>query len=930
MYYLPIQFFSASGFFNGTLALILGLLVFFRDRRNPVYKTFLLLNISIAVWSFGYWQWLLQTDYNSAIFWIRVLTVGSIFIPITFFQWVETMLGKQHRRKKLLFIGYLLTIFFVLISSSEYFVKTVNPAFYFPFWPKAGFLYTVFLGVSFIGFTFLSLWELFHAYKRSFGLVRLQLKLVLIGFTIGFLGGSTNFLLWYDIPFPPVGNIFVSAYPIIFSYAIIRHRFLDIKLALRGIIEKVVLSFLIIVIFLALIYVFKILFGLDYFPKLNVTLLAAATFFALVLPFLERSVRQLTNRFFFKKEYSQQELIRELGRTITRSIDPGSLMRNIREAVIQIMGVSFVGFVVLPKDKTQEETPFLELVVDGIDPAIKSILKNSSLWQKLKIDRQVIYLDEQKRLRAEQGELAPKVLDGLVSDFERTKSSVAIPLLTSEGIAGIIFVGEKKNGDAFTSSDFDIFEMLMFQSGIALENALLFERTRDFNSKLKMEVSRATAALAERNRRLQVLRRLDMIMMNTLDLYEMSQKIVDTVSWEMGYEGAMLCLLEDDGLTLSPYAVSDTPNLRAVLSMLPTNIRNYRLDTAKEKDNPMSRALSTRKPIPAELFSEMFKNLLDSERALSLQKISRIKHFVIYPLSSKGKALGVVVFGLSGKFENLEPTEKELLTSYMDVTGIAVENAQLYYQTRKSKEELEKAYERLKELDRMKDEFISITSHELRTPMSSIKGYLWMLRNKGGKLTESQQRYIEKAQRGSERMINLINDTLNISRIEQGRTEFKTAPFAIGPVISEVAEGFKLRVSEKNLYLKLELSENEFEVFADSDKVREIIGNLLENAVKFTEVGGITISVKRVGNFVKTTIGDTGKGIPPEDLPKLFLKFGRLEHSFATIAESSGTGLGLYICKLLSEKMGGSVGVTSKQGKGSEFYFTLPIPSINK
>ncbi len=240
---------------------------------------------------------------------------------------------------------------------------------------------------------------------------------------------------------------------------------------------------------------------------------------------------------------------------------------------------------------------------------------------------------------------------------------------------------------------------------------------------------------------------------------------------------------------------------------------------------------------------------------------------------------------------------------------------------------------REKELEKTKDDFISVTSHELRTPMTIIKSYLWMLGNeKKGTLNDKQKEYLEKAIKGAERMLNLINDTLNISRIEQGRIEFKMEMANFKEILDEICTDFKIKTDEKNIYLKETLMiENEIKVFVDRNKLREIITNFLGNSYKFTKEGGIEIKVEPTeDNKIKVSIIDTGRGIDPEDLPKLFHKFGRLDNSYTTVAESGGTGLGLYIVKSLVEKMGGEVGCASDGlNKGSTFWFTLSTAPLD-
>lgn len=237
-----------------------------------------------------------------------------------------------------------------------------------------------------------------------------------------------------------------------------------------------------------------------------------------------------------------------------------------------------------------------------------------------------------------------------------------------------------------------------------------------------------------------------------------------------------------------------------------------------------------------------------------------------------------------------------------------------------------------KQMDKMKDEFISITSHELRTPITIIKSYLWMLSSgRGGTLTDKQKEYLNKAVSGSERMLALINDTLNVARIEQGRITLKVEEIKLSDFLVEFGDDFKIKTEEKGLYLKPDVAPDLWPIYADREKLREVFVNFLGNSAKFTDSGGITIKAYNADSgFVKIEITDTGKGIKQEDLGRLFNKFGRLDTNFSTIAEVGGTGLGLYITKSLVEKMGGKVGVASEGlGKGSTFWFLIPAEDPN-
>ena len=155
--------------------------------------------------------------------------------------------------------------------------------------------------------------------------------------------------------------------------------------------------------------------------------------------------------------------------------------------------------------------------------------------------------------------------------------------------------------------------------------------------------------------------------------------------------------------------------------------------------------------------------------------------------------------------------------------------------------------------------------------------------------------------------------------------ELEVKPIELASMIGEVIEELKVRAEKKEVKLESLVGGGRLKVKADADKVRRVLRNLIDNALKFTEKGGVTIDAYEKGKFVKITVEDTGKGIAKEDLPRLFKKFGRLESDFVTAAEAGGTGLGLYISKALVEKMGGKMSVESELGKGSTFSFTLPV-----
>ncbi|MBU1031854.1 HAMP domain-containing histidine kinase [Patescibacteria group bacterium] len=273
--------------------------------------------------------------------------------------------------------------------------------------------------------------------------------------------------------------------------------------------------------------------------------------------------------------------------------------------------------------------------------------------------------------------------------------------------------------------------------------------------------------------------------------------------------------------------------------------------------------------------------------------------------------------------KDLEERNKELMV-------LTAENTKAYEQLRNTSNLLIEANRKLKELDIIKDDFVSIASHELRTPMTAIRSYAWMVLHRSNvPLPDNVEKYLVRISISTERMINLVNDMLNISRIESGRIEIKPEPVDLISLGKDIVdEVYYSKSTAKNIKFIL-LEEKLPKIFADPEKLRQVFLNILGNALKFSSNGGkITISFFTDGRTIETRIKDEGPGLAREDLGRLFKKFGRLDNSYTSVATSGGTGLGLYISKNLIELMKGRIWATSEGlGKGSTFTFALPVAS---
>ena len=313
--------------------------------------------------------------------------------------------------------------------------------------------------------------------------------------------------------------------------------------------------------------------------------------------------------------------------------------------------------------------------------------------------------------------------------------------------------------------------------------------------------------------------------------------------------------------------------------------------------------------------------------------------FIGAPLKSTQRILGFIAADRGE--EPCTQEDLDLLVTLASQIAVAIDNAQAYHELQQLTQTLERrvqdrtqdlvtANEKLQELDRLKSAFVSIVSHELRTPMTSIKGYVEnMLDGLTGGLTEKQSYYLSRVKFNVERLTRMINDLLDLSRIEAGHVELILAPVPVDEVLGDLMELLQPVALAKGVGLRNQFRGGPLALQADRDKLHQILTNLIQNAIKFTPKGGevrLDAHVRDDG-YVQFCIADTGCGIAAHEIPRVFERFYRGE---TVRADQRGAGLGLAITKSLVELHGGRIWVESTLGQGSRFFFLIPtVPSTD-
>lgn len=497
-----------------------------------------------------------------------------------------------------------------------------------------------------------------------------------------------------------------------------------------------------------------------------------------------------------------------------------------------------------------------------------------------------------------------------------TRSELALPLISRGQVRGAMTV-QSEHENAFSPDDITVLQTLADQIAVAVENARLFEISQQAETEARQRLQELSV------------------------VYEIGQALAGA-PMESGEIANLVTryfieVLDIPECVLALYNPEE--DVLRVLADL-TRSENYELDqgdSAGQKGLEITQKEDVGEiyhlsdyPATIEMMHSMQPIVVQSNdpqadpAELSYMWSHGIYTMVSLPLAVKGSSFGVIRMQAWDRERHLTPNQINLAMTLANAAAVSLENARLY-------EEQRETAEKLREVDKMKSQFLANMSHELRTPLNSIIGFSRViLKGIDGAVSDLQQQDLTAINSAGQHLLNLINDILDISKIEAGKMELAFQDDVSLHDIINGAMSFAVGLTkDKPIKLEKSIPTDLPRVRADATRVRQVLINFLSNASKFTEEGIITLKAGvQTGPTGKPevliSVTDTGIGISQEDQKKLFLPFSQVDAS--ATRKTGGSGLGLSISRLLIELHGGRVGVISDTGKGSTFYFTLPLP----
>jgi signal transduction histidine kinase len=433
-----------------------------------------------------------------------------------------------------------------------------------------------------------------------------------------------------------------------------------------------------------------------------------------------------------------------------------------------------------------------------------------------------------------------------------------------------------------------------------------------------MELNKTQEELDKKISGLDTLQKLSREISTTLEEKQIFKKINNQYVEELGFEKSLAFLWKTLEREFQLYlCLGYNPDESLQIKTAVNAHRDYFLDLIKSGSTASSEFIS--------------------EGALPKNKINQmflVRSFIICPVLAQEGNQGFIFVGTQNTEASITKGDQEFISILANQIGQTLDNARLFEKIWRSQQELEikveertrqltVALEEVKKISKRKSDFISSVSHEIRTPLTSIKGYAAiLLAGKLGALPDEIRMRLEKINRHSDELVHMVNDLLDISRIESGKVEIKKEASDLNAITDKIADLFSEQFKAKNISFSSKLPEDCRQVLADRSQIERVFINLVGNALKFTPQNGkIGIQANCANKIIQIDVQDTGFGIPLDAQESIFEEFYRVDNTINQ--EVKGTGLGLTLVKQIIQAHGGKIWVTSKVGEGSTFSFTL-------